>query len=104
MEASRFLHGPPAMVLAGFEGGLSLSQKNLEQARTKFLLDKLTGKLPPELRSGFGQMLPPITKDDPLKRITKSKGTMSVSSKSRAGDKEVKIAEVDQKGGQEASL
>lgn len=41
------------MVYAGFEGGLSLSQKNLEQARTKFLLDKLTGKLPPEMRGGM---------------------------------------------------
>lgn len=48
------MSGPPAMVFAGFEGGVSLSQKNLEQARTKFLLDKLTGKLPPELRGGLG--------------------------------------------------
>ena len=30
-----------------------MSQKNLEQARSKFLLDKLTGKLPP-------RTLPPI--------------------------------------------
>jgi hypothetical protein len=42
------------MVYAAFEGGVSLSQKNLEQARTKYLLDKLTGKLPPELRGGAG--------------------------------------------------
>lgn len=42
------------MVFAGFEGGVSLSQKNLEQARTKFLLDKLTGKLPQDLRGGLG--------------------------------------------------
>jgi hypothetical protein len=29
-----------------------MSQKNLEQARSKYLLDKLTGKLPAELRHG----------------------------------------------------
>jgi hypothetical protein len=40
------------MVYAGFEGGMSLSQKNLEQARTKYLLDKLTGKLPSEMKGG----------------------------------------------------
>ena len=45
--------GPPALVYAGFEGGASMSQKNLEQARSKYLLDKLTGKLPP-------RTLPPI--------------------------------------------
>ena len=50
--ASKILQGPPAMIYAGFEGGMSLSQKNLEQARTKYLLDKLTGKLPPELKGG----------------------------------------------------
>lgn len=80
------------MIYAGFEGGMSLSQKNLEQARTKFLLDKLTGKLPPELKGGNAQILPPInlTKDTPKK---KSKGALSVSSKSRADDeKEVKFA------------
>lgn len=48
----KMLSGPPAMIYAGFEGGTSLSQKNLEQARTKYLLDKLTGKLPPELKGG----------------------------------------------------
>ena len=47
------MSGPPALVYAGFEGGASMSQKNLEQARSKFLLDKLTGKLPP-------RTLPPI--------------------------------------------
>lgn len=73
------------MIYAGFEGGFSLSQKNLEQARTKFLLDKLTGKLPAELRSGPGQILPPIVKETPMKR-GRSKGTMSISSKSKAGD------------------
>lgn len=34
-----------------------MSQKNLEQARSKYLLDKLTGKLPP-------RTLPPIEKAD----------------------------------------
>lgn len=81
------------MVFAGFEGGVSLSQKNLEQARTKYLLDKLTGKIPPELRGPVGQFLPPITKDSPRgKKGPKSKGTMSVSSKSRADDREFKQA------------
>ena len=47
------MSGPPALVYAGFEGGASMSQKNLEQARSKFLLDKLTGKLPP-------RTLPPL--------------------------------------------
>jgi dynein heavy chain len=52
--------GPPSLVYAGFEGGESMSQKNLEQARCKFLLDKLTGKLPQELKGGMGRALPPI--------------------------------------------
>ena len=39
--------GPPSLVYAGFEGGVSTSQNNLEKARSKFLVDKLTGKLPP---------------------------------------------------------
>ena len=51
------MSGPPALVYAGFEGGASMSQKNLEQARSKFLLDKLTGKLPP-------RSLPPITQSE----------------------------------------
>ncbi len=98
------------MVYAGFEGGVSLSQKNLEQARTKYLLDKLTGKLPPELRGGMGQQLPPINKDSPRgKKGTKSRGSMSVSSKSRAEDQnqrsgtkqEVKIADDKQKDTEE---
>jgi hypothetical protein len=50
------------------------------------LLDKLTGKLPAELRGGYGQILPPISKETPIKKSGKSKGTMSVSSRSRAGD------------------
>ena len=46
LDTSRIMGGPPSLVFAGFEGGASMSQKNLEQARSKFLLDKLTGKLP----------------------------------------------------------
>ena len=46
IDPNRVVGGPPSLVFAGFEGGASLSQKNLEQARSKFLLDKLTGKLP----------------------------------------------------------
>lgn len=83
------------MIYAGFEGGKSLSQQNLEQARTKFLLDKITGKLPAELKGGNAQILPPLNfpKDTP-KKGPKSRGGMSVSSKSRAEDegKEVKFA------------
>ena len=48
VDPSKVMSGPPALVYAGFEGGASMSQKNLEQARSKFLLDKLTGKLPPK--------------------------------------------------------
>jgi hypothetical protein len=54
MQAGKLMAGPPSLVYAGFEGGESMSQKNLEQARCKFLLDKLTGKLPNR------QTLPPI--------------------------------------------
>ena len=35
----------PGFLYAEFEGGDSTSQKNLEFARSRFLLDKLTGKL-----------------------------------------------------------
>jgi hypothetical protein len=85
------------MIYAGFEGGMSLSQKNLEQARTKFLLDKLTGKLPPEMKGGHASVLPPLNlnKDTPKKGGPKSRGGMSVSSKGGARDdneKEVKFA------------
>jgi len=51
------------MGMMSFEGGFSMNQKNLELARSKFLLDKLTGKLPPELRGKHGQ-LPMISRDD----------------------------------------
>jgi hypothetical protein len=46
MDPNRIMLGPPSLVYAGFEGGASLSQTNLEKARSKFLVDKLTGKLP----------------------------------------------------------
>jgi hypothetical protein len=51
------MSGPPSLVYAGFEGGASLSQQNLEKARSKFLVDKLTGKLPQRPP----HMLEPIT-------------------------------------------
>jgi hypothetical protein len=59
----RFLQGPPTTMMTGFEGGHSMNQKNLELARSKFLLDKLTNKLPASLRQGMGQKLPPVTSD-----------------------------------------
>lgn len=68
----RLLQGPPAMVMAGFEGGYSMNQKNLELARSKFLLDKLTGKLPPELRQGKGSKLQAI--DDTQSRGSNMSG------------------------------
>jgi hypothetical protein len=46
MDPAKIMSGPPSLVYAGFEGGASLSQQNLEKARSKFLVDKLTGKLP----------------------------------------------------------
>jgi hypothetical protein len=46
VDPSKIMAGPPSLVYAGFEGGASLSQQNLEKARSKFLVDKLTGKLP----------------------------------------------------------
>ena len=53
VDPNKIMSGPPSLVYAGFEGGASMSQKNLEQARSKFLLDRLTGKLPP-------RTLPPL--------------------------------------------
>lgn len=79
------------MVFAGFEGGLSISQKNLEQARGKFLLDKLTGKLPQDMmRAGLSTMLPPIIKDSPTnKKGPRSRGThISGGTKSRVDEGE----------------
>jgi hypothetical protein len=45
--------------MTGFEGGYSMNQKNLELARSKFLIDKLTGKLPAHLRKSG--KLPPLS-------------------------------------------
>jgi dynein heavy chain len=60
---TRLLQGPPAMAMTGFEGGHCVNQKNLEMARSKFLLDKLTNKLPPELLSASRRKLPPIDRE-----------------------------------------
>lgn len=46
--------------MAGFEGGFSINQKNLELARSKFLIDKLTGKLPLDMRKS-AKKLPPLS-------------------------------------------
>jgi len=87
----RLLQGPPAMVMAGFEGGYSMNQKNLELARSKFLLDKLTGKLPPELRSKASKrLLPPI--DDTI-----SQRSNQVSTKSLKGLEELNQDEEEKK-------
>jgi len=51
-----------------------MSQKNLELARSKFLLDKLTNKLPKELRKGKGKVLPPI--DDTKSQHSESHSSM----------------------------
>ena len=63
------------MVMAGFEGGYSLGQKNLELARSKFLVDKLTGKLPEELRGGMATKLPPLSGED--REGLESRGSIS---------------------------
>lgn len=63
----KIMAGPPSHVYAGFEGSASLSQKNLELARSKFLLDKVTGKLPKELRQGRLRPLAPIGGTDDTK-------------------------------------
>jgi len=60
VDNMRLLQGPPALVMAGFEGGYSLGQKNLELARSKYLVDKLTGKLTEDMRGGASKKLPPI--------------------------------------------
>lgn len=56
-----------------------MSQRNLEVARSKFLLDKLTGKLPPELRQGRSAKLPPLGDG--------GKSTSTLASKDDAKDK-----------------
>lgn len=84
MDAVKIMQGPPAMLYSGFEGGVSLSQKNLEQARSKFLLDKLTGKLPPEYRGGMSKQLPPLHGDASAKNDIMSRNSaLSVNSQSR---------------------
>lgn len=59
----RLLQGPPATAMTGFEGGYSMNQKNLELARSKFLVDKLTAKLPQYGRKPRPQTghLPPLS-------------------------------------------
>jgi hypothetical protein len=45
-------------------------------ARSKFLLDKLTGKLHADLKGGLAATLPPITKDfEGYKKSTRSKAS-----------------------------
>lgn len=51
LDNIRVLQGPPSVSVTGFEGGYSLGQKNIEMARSKFLVDKLTGKLSEDLIS-----------------------------------------------------
>jgi dynein heavy chain, axonemal len=51
LDNIRVLQGPPSVSVTGFEGGYSLGQKNIEMARSKFLVDKLTGKLSEDLLS-----------------------------------------------------
>ena len=57
---TKLFSGPPALVHAGFEGGMSISQRQIEHARSRFLLDKLTGKISTDYRQNFGGTLPPI--------------------------------------------
>lgn len=59
-----------------------MNQKNLELARSKFLLDKLTGKLPPELRGKHGTL--PKLSDDISERAV-SVGSINLGMK---GDKD----------------
>jgi hypothetical protein len=75
-DPQKIMAGPPSLVYAGFEGSASLSQKNLELARSKFLLDKITGKLPKELRGGKHKLLAAITNSED----TKSQQSASQSS------------------------
>lgn len=46
---------------AEFEGGDSIPQKNLEFAWTKFLIDKLTGKISRDIKRS---KLPPLEKSE----------------------------------------
>ena len=79
--------GPPSLVYAGFEGGVSMSQKNLELARSKFLLDKLTNKLPKELRKGKGKILPPL--DDSKSQHSASQSSIRKQEKTETVKPEV---------------
>lgn len=51
----------PGFLYAEFEGGDSIPQKNLEFAWTKFLIDKLTGKIQWDVKRA---KLPPIEKPE----------------------------------------
>lgn len=95
LDNMRLLQGPPAMVMAGFEGGYSLNQKTLEQIRSKYLLDKITGKIPPELRQGKGAKLPPI--GDQSQRGDDEARASQMSDKSQAKIENTKEEEVEQK-------
>lgn len=77
IDPQKIMSGPPALVYAGFEGGASMSQKNLEQARSKFLLDKLTGKLPP-------RTLPPLDKGQGAQSVSDLKGSSMGGAKPKA--------------------
>ena len=83
MENMRLLQGPPAMTMAGFEGGYSLGQKNLELARSKYLIDKLTGKLGNEIRASKTGKLPPL---DAVRDGLQSRGSqLSTKSSKKLG-------------------
>ena len=57
-DPQKIMAGPPSLVYADFQGAPSMSQRNLELARSKYLVDKATGRLPPEIRKS--SHLPPI--------------------------------------------
>jgi hypothetical protein len=80
-DPQKIMAGPPSLVYAGFEGGASLSQKNLELARSKFLLDKITGKLPKELRQSRPKALAPLGSDDTKSHHTESQSSLKKQDK-----------------------
>lgn len=80
-DPQKIMAGPPSLVYAGFEGAASLSQKNLELARSKFLLDKITGKLPKELRQGKSKALPALGSDDTKSHHTESQSSLKKQEK-----------------------
>jgi len=84
MDNMRLLQGPPAMTMAGFEGGYSLGQKNLELARSKYLVDKLTGKLGEEFRVKKGK-LPPI---DAVRDGLHSRGSLHSAASKRVEEQD----------------